>query len=52
MTTEPTDDGADKVHRLHQEKDDQVLERESVETELMDDDRSGAGEHIEGVEDE
>ena len=52
MTTEPTDNGAEKVHRLHQEKDDQVLERESVETELMDDERSEAGEDIEGVEDE
>ncbi|MGI9023074.1 MAG: hypothetical protein ACR2HV_07580 [Acidimicrobiales bacterium] len=52
MNTESTDDGAEKVHQLHQEKDEQVLERESVETGLMDDDRSEAGETIEGVEDE
>lgn len=52
VTTEPTDDGAEKVHQLHQEKDDQVLERESLETELMEDDRSDAGEDIEDVENE
>jgi len=50
--TEPTDDGAEKLHELHKDKDDQVLERESLETELMDDERSDVGENIEGVEDE
>ena len=31
-------------------KQDQVLQREGVETALMDSDRSDAGEHIDGVE--
>ena len=52
MTTEATGDGAEELHELHQEKDSQVLEREPLETELMDDDRSDAGEDIEDVEDE
>ncbi len=50
--TESTGKGAEELHELHKGKDDQVLERESLETELMDDERSGAGEDIEGVEEE
>ena len=52
MTTEATGDGDDELHELHQEKDSQVLEREPLEAELMDDERSEAGEDIEAVEDE
>lgn len=52
MPTPPTDDGAEKLADTEQEKDSQVLEREGVESELMDDDRSEVGEEVEGVEDE
>ncbi len=51
MSTEPSQDAADELHELHEEKDAQVLEREPMETELMDDDRSATGEDIEGVDD-
>ncbi len=50
MSSEPSEDGAEELHELHEEKDAQVLEREPMETELMDEDSSGAGEVIEGVE--
>ncbi len=47
-----TDDAAEELAQTEQEKDSQVLEREGVETELMDEDRSEVGEEVEGVEDE
>ncbi len=50
--TNPTDDAAEELARTDDEKESQVLEREGVETELMDDDRSEVGEQVEGVEDE
>jgi hypothetical protein len=52
MTSAPTDDGAEELARTEEEKESQVLEREAVETELMDDDRSDVGERVEGVDDE
>ena len=52
MTSEATGDDAEELHELHQEKDSQVLEREPLETELMDDDRSEVGEDIERVEED
>jgi hypothetical protein len=48
----PTDDAAEELAEAKDEKDDQVLEREGVETELMDQDRSEVGEVVEGVDDE
>ena len=50
MSSEPKDEAGEELHELHKEKDAQVLEREPMETELMDDDRSETGEDIEGVE--
>ena len=47
-----TDDAARDLAETEDEKESQVLEREAVETELMDEDRSGVGEQVEGVEDE
>ena len=52
MPSTPTDDGAQELADTEQEKDSQILEREGVESELMDDDRSEVGEQVEGVEDE
>jgi hypothetical protein len=52
MTSSPTDEPAEKLARAEEEKDSQVLEREGVETELMNEDRSDVGEQVEGVEDE
>ncbi len=52
MSTEPSQDAADELHELHEEKDAQVLEREPMETELMDEDRSDIGKDIEGVDNE
>ncbi len=52
MSSEPSQDPAEELHELHQEKDAQVLEREPLETELMDEDRSDTGTDIEGVEDD
>ncbi len=52
MSSEPSHEVAKEIHELHQEKDDQVLEREPLETELMDEDRSDTGTDIEGVEDD
>ena len=52
MTSPPTDDGGQELARTEEEKEGQVLEREGVETELMDEDRSEVGEQVEGVEDE
>ncbi len=46
------DDAAEELVQTEQEKESQVLEREGVETELMDEDRSEVGEQVEGVEDE
>ena len=51
-TTPPEDGAAAELAEPQEKKDDEVLEREGVETELMDDDRSAAGEQVEGVEDE
>ncbi len=52
MTTSPTDDGAQELAETEEEKQSQVLEREAVETELMDEGESEVGEQVEGVEDE
>lgn len=52
MPSTPADDAAQDLAETEGEKDAQVLEREGVETELMDEDRSGVGEQVEGVEDE
>ena len=53
MPTAPPDDGAaEELAEAEEKKDDEVLEREGVETALMDEDRSEVGERIEGVEDE
>jgi hypothetical protein len=51
-TTPPEDGAAAELAETQDEKDDQVLEREGVETELMDEDQSEVGEGVEGVEDE
>ena len=51
-TTPPEDGAAAELAETEEKKDDEVLEREAVETELMDEDRSEVGEHVEGVEDE
>ncbi len=50
MSDEPSETSAQELHELHKEKDAQVLEREPMETELMDEDRSDLGEDIEDVE--
>ncbi|HEX2023905.1 MAG TPA: hypothetical protein VHF00_04330 [Acidimicrobiales bacterium] len=47
-----TDDAARDLADTEDEKESQVLEREAVETELMDEERSDVGERVEGVEDE
>lgn len=47
-----TDDAGRDLAETEDEKESQVLEREAVETELMDEDRSDVGERVEGVEDE
>lgn len=52
MSTPPPDDAAAELAETQDKKDDEVLEREGVETELMDEDRSEVGEELEGVEDE
>lgn len=57
MSTSPTDPSArespaEKVAETEQEKASQILEREGLETELMDEDRSEVGEEVAGVEDE
>ena len=46
-----TDDAPEELTDELAEKDAQVLQREPMETELMDDDESAAGEDVEGVED-
>ncbi len=46
------DDAGPELAEVEEEKDAQVLEREGVEAELMDDDRSEVGEQITGVQDE
>jgi hypothetical protein len=51
-TTSPEDGAAAELAETQEKKDDAVLEREGVETELMDQDRSEVGERVEGVEDE
>ncbi len=52
MSNRPPDDPAAELAETEQKKDDEVLEREGVETELMDADRSDVGERVDGVEDE
>lgn len=52
MSSEEREDSGDELHQLHQEKDAQVLEREPLETELMDEDRSETGSDLDGVEDQ
>lgn len=44
------DDAADELAEVEEEKEAQVLRREPLETELMDEGSSGAGEHIDGAE--
>jgi len=44
------DDAADELAEVEEEKEAQVLQREPLETELMDDDSSEVGEHIEDAE--
>ena len=51
-STPPEDGAAAELAETQEKKDDEVLEREGVETELMDEDRSDVGERVEGVEDE
>jgi hypothetical protein len=46
-----TDDAPEELTDELAEKDAQVLQREPMETELMDEDESAAGEDVEGVED-
>jgi hypothetical protein len=46
------DDAAEELAETEEEKESQVLKREPVETELMDDDRSEVGERVEDVEEE
>ena len=53
MSTTPPDEGAAaELAETEEKKDDQVLEREGVESELMDRGRSEVGEDVDGVEDE
>ena len=51
-STPPEDGAAAELADTQAKKDDEVLEREGVETELMDEDRSDVGQEVEGVEDE
>ena len=51
-STPPENGAAAELAETQDKKDDAVLEREGVETELMDEDRSEVGERVEGVEDE
>ena len=51
-STPPEDGAAAELADTQTKKDDEVLEREGVETELMDEDRSDVGQQVEGVEDE
>ncbi|MCA1657294.1 MAG: hypothetical protein LC713_06255 [Actinobacteria bacterium] len=51
MPHEPDDVDAE-VAELEEEKEAQVLEREGLEEELMDEDRSEVGEEITGVQEE
>jgi hypothetical protein len=46
-----TDDAPEELSEELAEKDAQVLQREPLETELMDDEESDVGEEVEGVED-
>lgn len=48
----PDDEAAAELAETEEKKEDEVLEREGVETELMDADRSEVGERVAGVEDE
>jgi hypothetical protein len=52
VPTEDDQNTARELAEVEEEKESQVLEREPLETELMDDDRSEVGEDIEGIEDE
>lgn len=49
MSRDTTDDSEELAEELD-EKDAQVLQREPLETELMDEDASDVGEDIDGVE--
>ena len=51
MIPDRTDDAPEELTEEHAEKDAQVLQRESLETELMDDEESDVGEEVDGVED-
>ncbi len=51
-STDNEDDAAEELAETEQEKESQVLQREPVETELMDEDRSDVGERVEGVEED
>jgi hypothetical protein len=50
--TAMTDNAAEELAETEEEKESQVLKREPVEAELMDEDRSEVGEQVEGVQDE
>ncbi|MDQ4132528.1 MAG: hypothetical protein M3179_04820 [Actinomycetota bacterium] len=51
-TTPPDPEAAAELAETEQQKDDEVLEREPLETQLMDQDRSEVGTEVEGVEGE
>lgn len=44
------DDPAEQAAETEQQKEDEVLEREGLETELMDSESSEVGEDIDGVD--
>ncbi len=51
-TTPPEDGAAAELAETQEKKDDEVLEREPLETKLMDEERSDVGADVEGVEGE
>jgi hypothetical protein len=51
-TTPPDPEAAAELAEAEEKKEDAVLEREPLETKLMDEERSEVGEEVEGVEDE
>ncbi|HEX8769907.1 MAG TPA: hypothetical protein VF711_03975 [Acidimicrobiales bacterium] len=51
MIPERTDGAPEELSEEQAEKDAQVLQREPLETELMDQEDSDSGEDVEGVED-
>jgi hypothetical protein len=51
-TTPPDPEAAAELAETEEKKEDEVLEREPLETKLMDEDRSEVGSDVEGVEGE